>query len=122
MSLFGPMLAPGLAVLSMMTVFSFRKTGMKQRQNVIETFLELRAARLGFRELVDPGLTVQPFLDNMAACAYIWKKRGTRSQTLCTESLRLWREACQRRVTVRLPYWLASEENAQAKILSWYRL
>ena len=94
--------------------FSFQKTWDETEAQSHINFLELRAARLGFRELVDPGLTVQPYLDNMTACAYIWKKGGTRSWTLCTESLRLWREVSQRKVTLRPPYWLASEENAQA--------
>ena len=122
MSLYGPMLALGLAVLSMMTIFFFQKDWDETEAKCHINFLELRAARLGFRELVDPGLTIQPYLDNMTAHAYIRKKGGTRSQTLCTESLRLWREVSQRKITVRPPYWLASEENAQADFLSRYQL
>ena len=97
--------------------FFFQKNWDKTEAKCHINFLELRATRLGFRELVDPGLIIQPYLDNMTARAYIRKKGGTRSQTLCTESLRLWREASQRKVMVRPPYWLASEENAQADFL-----
>merc|ERR1712074_532731 len=100
----------------------FQKTWDPSEAERHINFLELRAARLGFRELVIPGQTVQPYLDNMTARAHIRKMGGTRSRTLCTESLRLWREACQRRITVRPPYWLASEKNVQADFLSWCRV
>merc|ERR1712074_48895 len=100
----------------------FQKTWDPSEAERHINFLELRAARLGFRELVIPGQTVQPYLDNMTARAHIRKMGGTRSRTLCTESLGLWREACQRQVTVRPPYCISSEENAQADFLSRYRL
>ena len=54
--------------------------------------LEIRAAKEGIRELVDPQETVRPHIDNTTACAYIRKIGGTRSVFLCQESLSLWRE------------------------------
>ena len=52
--------------------------------------LEIRAAREGIRELVDPQETVHPHIDNTTACAYIRMKGGTRSLSLCKESLCFW--------------------------------
>ena len=92
--------------------FSFQKTWDETEAQSHINFLELRATRLGFRELVNPGITVKPYLDNMTTHTYIRKKGGTRSWTLCTESLRLWREASQRKITVRPPYWLTLQGNA----------
>ena len=57
--------------------FSFQKTWDKTEAQRHINFLELRAARLGFRDLVDPGLIVQYYIDNMTAHAYIRKKGGT---------------------------------------------
>ena len=55
--------------------------------------LEIRAAREGIQELVDPQEMVRPHIDNTMVCAYIRKKGGTHSLSLCQESLQLWRRS-----------------------------
>ena len=47
--------------------FSFQKTWDEKEEKCHINFLVLGVARIGFRELVYPGLTVQPYLDNMPA-------------------------------------------------------
>ena len=80
--------------------------------------LEIRAAREGIRALVDPHETVRPHIDNTTACAYIRKIGGTRSVSLCQESLKLWREVVRRDVNVLSPFWLSSADNLEADFLS----
>ena len=80
--------------------------------------LEIRAAREGIRELVDPHETVHPHIDNTMACAYIRKKGGTRSLSLCQESLCFWQEVVDRDVHVLDPFWLSSLDNLEADFLS----
>ena len=80
--------------------------------------LEIRAAKEGIRELVDPHETVRPHIDNTTACAYIRKIGGTRSVSLCQESLKLWREVVSRDVHVLSPFWLSSLDNLEADFLS----
>ena len=80
--------------------------------------LEIRAAREGIRALVDPHETVRPHIDNTTACAYIRKIGGTRSVSLCQESLKLWREVVSRDVHVLSPFWLSSADNLEADFLS----
>ena len=80
--------------------------------------LEIRAAKEGIRELVDPHETVRPHIDNMTACAYIRKIGGTRSVSLCQESLKLWREIVSRDVHVLSLFWLSSLDNLEADFLS----
>ena len=84
--------------------------------------LEIRAAREGIRALVDPHETVRPHIDNTTACAYIRKIGGTRSVSLCQESLKLWREVVSRDVHVLSPFWLSSADNLEADFLSRQRL
>ena len=84
--------------------------------------LEIRAAREGIRALVDPHETVRPHIDNTTACAYIRKIGGTRSVSLCQESLKLWREVVSRDVHVLSPFWLSSADNLEADFLSHQRL
>ena len=67
--------------------------------------LEIRAAKEGIRELVDPHETVRPHIDNTTACAYIRKIGGTRSVSLCQESLKLWREVVSRDVHILSLFW-----------------
>ena len=52
--------------------------------------LEIRAAREGIQELVDPHEMVRPHIDNITACAYFRNKGGTRSFSQCQESLCFW--------------------------------
>ena len=80
--------------------------------------LEIRAAKEGIQELVDPHETVRPHIDNTTACAYIRKIGGTRSVSLCQESLKLWREVVSRDVHVLSPFWLSSLDNLEADFLS----
>ena len=80
--------------------------------------LEIRAAREGIRALVEPHETVRPHIDNTTACAYIRKIGGTRSISLCQESLKLWREVVSRDVNVLRPFWLSSADNLEADFLS----
>ena len=80
--------------------------------------LEIRAAREGIRELVDPMETVRPYINNTTACAYIRKKGGTRSLSLCKESLCFWQEMVSQDVHILDPFWLSSEDNLEADFLS----
>ena len=80
--------------------------------------LEIRAAREGIRELVNPQETVHPHIDNTTACAYIRKKWGTRSLSLCKESLCFWQEMVSRDVHILNPFWLLSLDNLEADFLS----
>ena len=85
-------------------------------------WLELRAARFALLQLVSPRDIVQLHLDNMTAITFIRKMGGTRSPSLCKESLLLWRQAIKRELTILPPLWLASEENTEADFLSRHRL
>ena len=80
--------------------------------------LEIRAAKEGIQELVDPHETVRPYIDNTTACAYIRKIGGTHSVSLCQESLKLWREVVSRSVHILSPFWLSSLDNLEADFLS----
>ena len=84
----------------------------EQRHHI--NFKELRATRLSFQELVDPGETIQPDLDKVSACSYIRKMGGTCSSVFCTESPKLWNESIQREVTVLPQLLLTSADNIEA--------
>ena len=73
--------------------------------------LEIRAAREGIQELVDPLETVHPHINDSTACTYNRKKRGTHSLSLCRESLCLWQEVVDRDVHILDPHWLSSLDN-----------
>ena len=110
------MLAPGLAVQSVIKVYPFSTSGQTRIRSF--NYLELRAVRLSLRKLAVPGNVVRFYLDNMTARAYIRKMGGTRSSFLRTESLVLWQEAIRSNITILPPHWLSSEEIAEADFLS----
>ena len=80
--------------------------------------LEIRPAKEGIQELVIRQETVHPYIDNTTACTYIRKKGGTRSYSLCKESLCFWQEMVYRDVHILNPFWLSSQDNLEAAFLS----
>ena len=96
----------------------FQQSWMEMESCQHINVLEIRAARDGIRELVDPMETVCPHIDNTTACAYIRKKGGTHSLSLCKESLCFWWEMVSQDVHILDPYWISSGENLEADFLS----
>jgi hypothetical protein len=100
----------------------FQRSWSEKESRKHINWLELRAARLALLELASPGDVVQLHLDNMTAIAFIRKLGGTRSPTLCKESLKLWRQAIEREITILTPMWISTLENTQADFLSRHSL
>ena len=61
---------------------------------------------------------MQLHLDNMMAMAFIKRMEGTRSHTLCKESLLLWHQAIWRKLSILPPQWISTVENTEADFLS----
>ena len=66
-------------------------------------WLELRAARFALLQLASPRYIVQLYLNNMTAIAFIRKMGGTRSPSMCWESLWLWCQTIRRGLTILPP-------------------
>ena len=102
--------------------FHFQRSWSEEESRKHINWLELRAARYALLELASPGDVVQLHLDNMMAITFIRRMGGTRSPTLCKESLLLWRQAIRRNITILPPQWISTQENTEADFLSRHSL
>merc|ERR1711895_390223 len=56
------------------------------------------------------------------AIAFIRRMGGTHSFTLCKDSLKLWHQAIEKKLTILPPMWISNLENTQADFLSRHSL
>ena len=79
--------------------------------------LELCAVREAL-SLTRPGDRVRLHVDSRTAASYIRKQGGTKSLVLTQESLLLWKESINQKVTILTPHWLSTTDNVMVDFLS----
>ena len=78
---------------------------------------EILAAKFSLETLIEDGDVINLHMDSQVAVSFVNKMGGTRSRTLCTAAIELWKLVLSRRGWVNA-YWVPREDNEQADMLS----